>query len=484
MATKRPVSKSFEENIAYLQKALRVDDSFDVIHHKLVYADRKFGLFFVDGFTKDDVMLQIMRDLGRLEPRDLRHDPIDVLMQKKIPYIEVETTQDIENVIKQVLSGQAAFIIEDTDTAILLDVRTYPVRSPDEPDTERVVRGPRDGFVETLVFNTALIRRRIRDRSLVMDYLQVGRRSKTDIVVSYVDSIVDKELVKRIKKGLQNIEPDGLSMGEKTIEEYIFGRHLNPYPVVRYTERPDTASTHLLEGHVLIVVDGTPGVMICPTTFWQHLEHAEEYRQKPLVGAFLRWVRFAAVLASLFLLPLWYIYATNTELLVERWQFIGPEKVGHVSLIWQFLIAEVGLEVLRMAAIHTPNALATALGLVAAILIGEVAIEVGLFSYEVILYVAIAATSTFATPSYELSLANRLFRIFFLLAGAFFGIWGLVVSILFWLITLTSTKTLNAPYLWPFIPFNGKAMLQVLFRSPVPLKRERPDILNVSDKDK
>lgn len=482
--TQIPISHDFGVNIDYLLKELRIEYSFDVIHHKLEYGDRKFGLFFVDGFAKDDMMLQIMRDLKGIGPRELRGGSIETLVRTTIPYIEVETTEDLEEVIAQVLAGQAAFIIEGCEQAILLDVRQYPARSPEEPDLERVVRGPRDGFVETLIFNTALIRRRVRDRSLRMEYLQVGRRSKTDIVLSYIDSIADPEIVERIKKKLEAITVDGLSMAEKTVEEFIFGRHLNPYPMVRYTERPDTSANHLMEGHVLIIVDGTPSVMIAPTTFWHHVQHAEEYRQKPLVGAFLRWVRFAAIAASLFLLPIWYVVSTNTHLLAERWKFIGPEEIGQLSLFWQFFIAEIGIEVLRMAAIHTPNALATALGLVAAILIGEVAVEVGVFSREVILYLAVAATGTFATPSYELSLANRMFRIFFLIGGALFQMWGLLLAVLFWFILLATTKTLNTPYLWPLIPFNGRAMLDVLVRSPIPMKRKRPEILHVLDETK
>jgi stage V sporulation protein AF len=471
------VSTDFEKNIHYLQTELRVDHSFDVIHHKLEYGGLKFGLFFVDGFAKDDMMLQIMKQLSALERDDLKKDPIEHLVRITIPYIEVETSEDLGVVISQVLSGQAVFIVEGCDKAILLDVRSYPSRNPEEPDIERVVRGPRDGFVETLIFNTALIRRRVRDRSLTMEYLQIGNRSKTDVVISYLDKVADQELVKRIKKQLGDIKIDGLPMAEKTLEEFIFGRFFNPYPLVRYTERADTSAAHLFEGHVLIIVDGTPSVMICPTTFFHHVQHAEEYRQKPLVGAFLRWVRFFAIAASLFLLPLWYVLATNTQLLAERWRFIGPDELGQLSLFWQFLIAEVGIEILRMAAIHTPNALATALGLVAAILIGEIAINVGLFSSEVVLYLAIAATGTFATPSYELSLANRIFRVIFLIGGALLGVWGLLLVFLFWILLLATTKTLNTPYLWPFLPFNGKAFLDVLVRAPIPLKDKRPSVL-------
>ncbi|WP_031518148.1 spore germination protein [Desulfofalx alkaliphila] len=480
--TEVPISKKFSENIDYLLKEMHIEKNFDIIYRKLEYGGKDFGLFFVDGFAKDDVLLLIMRELKRLTSSDLRTNTIDKLVQTFIPYIEVETTEDLEEVIGQILAGQAALIVDGCTQALLIDIREYPVRSPEEPDIERVVRGPRDGFVETIVFNCTLIRRRIRDRSLVMEYIQVGKRSQTDIALAYIDSIADPELVKRLKKQLEDIDVSGLSMGEKTLEEFIFGKNLNPYPMVRYSERADTCAVHLQEGHVLIIVDGTPSVMICPTTFWHHLQHAEEYRQKPIVGAFLRWVRFIAVAASLFLLPLWYLFATNQHLLPASLKFIGPEEVGQIPLFWQFIIAEIGIEVLRMAAIHTPNALATALGLVAALLIGEIAVEVGLLTSEVILYLAVAVTGTFATPSYELSLANRISRLLFLISTAIFGLYGLIGAVLLWFILLASTKTLNVPYMWPLIPFNAKAMFVVLFRVPIPMKLERPSILNPQDK--
>lgn len=475
------LSSRYDKNVAFLINELRVEESFDMMHHKMEYAQRKFGLFFVDGFAKDEAMVQIMRNLTLLKKEDLAQNAIEKLVRTFIPYIEVETTDDLEEMVSQILAGQAVMLVEHCDIAILLDVREYPVRSPDEPDIEKVVRGPRDGFVETIVFNCVLIRRRIRDRSLVMKSVQIGKRSKTDIVISYVGDVVDLELVKRIEHMLQDISIDGLAMAEKTVEEFIFGENLNPYPLVRYTERADTCANHLLEGHVLIIVDGSPSVMICPSTFWHHLQHAEEYRQKPVIGAFLRWIRFIAVFASLFLMPLWYVFALQPELLPTQWQFIGVDEVGHLSLFWQFFLAEIGVEMLRMAAIHTPSALATALGLVAAILIGEIAIEVGLFTYEVILYLAVAVVGTFATPSYELSLANRLIRVFFLVAAATLGVEGLVVASLLWLILLVNTKTLNLPYMWPFIPFDIRGFIDVLVRTPVPLQKHRSKVLNIKD---
>ncbi|WP_110114783.1 spore germination protein [Bacillus sp. CGMCC 1.16541] len=480
--TQVPLSEIFHENVNYLLKEFRVEKNFDLVHRKLEYANRRFSLFFIDGFMNADMMRYIMMEIKGLKSEQIEHDTINRLVQTFIPHVEVETTEDLEEVIGQVLAGQAAFLVEGCQQAILIDTREYPIRSPEEPDIERVVRGPRDGFVETIIFNCALIRRRVRDRSLIMEYLQVGERSKTDIALVYLDSIADLDLVEALKKKVEEISIDGIAMGEKTIEEFVFGRNYNPYPLVRYTERADTSAVHLMEGHILIVVDGSPSIMICPTTFWHHLQHAEEYRQKPIIGVFLRWVRFIAVLASLFLLPLWYSFATNEELLSQRWAFIGPEKAGELSLIWQFLIAEVGIEILRMAAIHTPNALATALGIVAAILIGDVAVQVGIFTTEVVLYIAVAASGTFATPSYELSLGNRVFRVFFLILAALFKIPGLVIGVTFWLLLLTYTKSMNLPYLYPFMPFNPKDFWGTLVRFPIPLKNTRSNMLHPQDK--
>lgn len=482
--TQVPLSRRFSENIAYLQKELRTEKNFDVIHHKMEHGGLKIGMFLIDGFASTMAIVQILKSLNLLDKTDFKKRPVEVLTRSIIPHQEVSTSKDLEEVINQILSGQCAFIIEGSQEAILIDTREYPARSPEEPDLERVVRGPRDGFVETGIFNVALIRRHVRDRSLTFEYLQVGKRSKKDIIVSYIDSIADPELVKRIKKQIESIDIDGISMGEKALEELIFKKRLNPYPLVRYTERGDTAANHLFEGHVLIIVDGSPSVMILPTTFWHHLQHAEEYRQNPVSGAFLRWVRFIAVLTTLFLLPLWFLLATQPELLRPGWEFIGvKESEGAIPLYWQFIIAEVGVEMLRMAAIHTPNALATALGLIAALMIGDIAITVGLFTPEVILYLSIAVIGNYATPSYELGLSNRIARLVFLSTAALYGVTGFVIAIFIWLLLLISTKTLNVPYLWPFIPFNAMAFYEVIVRSPIPLQDKRPSILNPKQKE-
>lgn len=480
-------SADYNENLAYLKKELAIDESFDLICLELKHANRKMALILVDGFGKDAAITEIQKQLHYLDRHEQEQEIDrfeDVLMEQVIPYVELSKAKDLDQVIEEVLAGPCALIVEGFSFAIIMDTREYPVRSPEEPDTEQVIRGSKDGFVETIVMNAALIRRRVRDKTLRVKYVKVGRRSKSDLAILYIEDIADPSYVEHIHSALQAIETDGLPMADKSIEEYVFGQHYNPYPLVRYTERPDVSATHLYEGHLIVLVDGSPSAIITPTSFWHHLQHAEEYRQKPIVGAIQRLVRFTAVWSSLFLLPLWYILAIQPDLLPQALSFIGTESNGQIPLIVQFLIAEVGIEMLRMASIHTPTALATALGLVAALLIGQVAIDVGLFSPEVVLYLSMAAIGTFATPSYELSLANRIMRVVFLLLASVFGVSGYVIAVTLWVLLLCSMKVMNVPYMWPLIPFDYRAMRDVVFRAPMPLKNRRPTVLHPRDPDR
>ncbi|WP_082233836.1 spore germination protein [Halobacillus massiliensis] len=480
----QPIFSQYDDNIKYLTNYLGVDESFDVIHLDLLYANRRMSLFMIDGFVKDEILHYLMRELAHLEPDDLDPDPLEKLFKTRLSYVELDRVKDLNQAADLVLAGPTALVVEGIDEIIMIDARTYPVRGPEEPDLERVVRGPRDGYVETIVFNTALTRRRVRDHSLRMEYIQIGRRSQTDVCLCYLKEIADDERVEHLRRVLHEIDTDALPMAEKTVEEFISGRHWNPYPVIRYTERPDTAAAHLYEGHILVIIDGSPSVMITPATFWHHMQHAEEYRQKPLVGAYLRWVRFIALFVSIFLLPLYYLFSIQPEILPVDLSFFGPEDTGRIPLIIQFLIAEIGIDMLRMAAIHTPSSLATALGLVAAILIGQVAVDVGLFSIEVVLYLSIAAIGTFATPSYEVGMADRITRIALLIVTGLFGVKGYMIGITFWILYLTHMNTFKTPYFWPFMPFSLRPFRDVFIRSPIPLKNRRPVFLHPKDPDR
>lgn len=478
------VSEKFDVNIKWLTEELGVNRSFDVVRRDIRFAGRDASLFFVDAFVKDDILVHILRSLRKSEEVP-GENFLDKVFKEYIPYVEVDRLDDLHQVVDQVLAGPIALVIDGEKEVIIIDARQYPARQPQEPDLERVVRGSRDGFVETLVFNTALIRRRIRDPKLRMEILQAGQRSKSDICVSYLEDVANPEIVEDVKQRIEAIKMDGLPMAEKSVEELITpGNFWNPLPRVRYTERADVAAVHLLEGHVLVMVDTSPSIMILPSTLFHHLQHAEEYRQNPLLGALLRWVRFAGIFLSTIVLPLWLLFSLNPDLLPAKYHFIGPAEEGKIGLMWQILIAELGLEVLRMAAIHTPTALATALGLIAAVLIGDIAVQVGLFVPEVILYAAVAAVGSYSTPSYELSLASILARVLLVIATGIFGVIGFAFALVFIIAFLALTRSFGVPYLWPLIPFNGKALLHIILRFPVPVQNLRPSMLKPRDPDR
>ena len=477
-----PVSKNYQENVDYINKELGVPDSFDIILREMSIGGKRVAIYSVNGMVDTHVVSYILDALIDLERSDLIVNALDKLVKGRIVNLQVSEVKTMDKVFYFVLSGPIAIFVEGQEKAIIVDVRTYPARQPQEPDIERVTRGSRDGFVETLVMNTALIRRRLRDPKLRFLLVQVGGRSKTDVCIAYIEDITNLDMVKKIQKDVQAIKIDGIPMAEKSVEEFILGsKFWNPYPRVRYTERPDVAAIHLLEGHVLVIVDTSPSVMMAPATFWSHLQHAEEYRQEPIVGAYLRWVRFAGIFSALFLLPLWLAAAQNSQLLPDWLQFIGVSKAAKIPLVAQVLLAEFGVDLLRMAAVHTPAPLATALGLIAAFMLGDIAVKVGLFSPEVVMYVAVAAVATFATPSYELGLANRLARLFLIIMTGLFSFWGFWIGAALVLFLLWRTKSFGVPYLWPFLPLNIKAMGTVLVRSPVPIKNTRPSILKPQD---
>ncbi len=472
-----------DQNIEYINKVLGYGESYDIVFRRFNVAGKAIAMYYVNGFVKDDVMSLILRNLDELKRVDVSPNSLRRLLNEHINHTQVSAVDSLEKVLDGVLSGPLAMFIDGEEQALIIDLRQYPSRAPQEPDIERVVRGPRDGFVETLPQNTLLIRRRLRDPRLRNEVIHVGTRSKTDIVISYISDIASPELIKKVKENLQKVKIDAIPMAEKAIEELVQpGKYGHLFPKVRFTERPDVAVTHLLEGRVLIMVDTSPSIIITPCTFWDHFQAAEEYRQGPPVGIYIRWIRYLGVAVALFLLPLWFLAAIQPELLPPALKFIGPSKPGKIPLIGQFLLAEGAIDMIRLATISTPSSLATATGLIAALLVGDMAVTVGLFNPEVVMYTAIAAIATFMIPSYEMSWAIRIVRIFFLLATAAFRLPGLIVTFLLVLVYLIRAKSLGVPYMWPLIPFNAKEMLAVIVRTPVSVRNIRPAIFHPRDK--
>ncbi|MBM7598308.1 stage V sporulation protein AF [Virgibacillus halotolerans] len=478
---KYPISADIKDNQKFMKERVGVGVSYDLGFREVVVLKRKIQLYYLNGMVDDPNIIQLLKILIEINDNEVDKKKVYEIVENRLVNESVEVIKTMDEAVDQMLSGLIVIFIDGEKSAFVVDVRSYPGRQPEEPDTERVVRGARDGYTENIVINTSLTRRRIRDERLRNEMLSVGERSKTDVCVSYIQDVANDDLVKLIKDKIRAIEIDGLTMTDKALEEFMVERGWNPFPLVRYTERPDVAANHLFEGHVIVTVDTSPSIIIFPATFFDHLEHAEEYRQTPGVGTFIRWVRFFAVMCSLFLLPLWLLFVIDPSLLPKELSFIGPNETGNIPIVIQILMADIGVEFLRMAAIHTPTPLATALGLIAAVLIGQIAVDVGMFSPEVILYVSVSTIGSYVTPSYELSVANKILKLFLVLMTAFFGVVGFTIGFTLIIFFLANLKSLKTPYLWPFLPFNAMGMLHFIFRIPVPYSNVRPSIVHPKD---
>ncbi|MFE4745392.1 spore germination protein [Paenibacillus chitinolyticus] len=476
-----PIPLSMQEVKDMLEERSGLGTSFDLVLREMVFGSIRVGFYYVNGLAKDQVLTMVLDRLSYADHAAMEHNPAESLKEYLIPHIQVSPYQTMKEVIGQVMAGATGVFIEGEKTALAIDAKNFPVRSTEEPDLERVVRGSRDGFVETLMTNVALVRRRVRDPKLRAEIMQVGKRTSTDICIGYIEDIANPKLVEAIRDKVKSVELDGIPLAEKQLEEAIVAKGWNPYPLVRYTERPDVAAAHLLEGHVILMSDTSPSVMIMPSTFFHHLQHAEEYRQLPIIGSYLRWVRFLGILASLFLLPLWYLMVLEPGLKPTGLEFIGPQHPGQIPVLIQFLLAELGIDLMRMASVHTPTPLSVAMGLVAAILIGDIAVKTGLFTNEIIFYISIATIGMFATPSYELSLANRIVRLILLFSVALFKVPGLVIATTVWLMFLSLQRSHTAPYMWPFLPFNAMGLMNILFRLPVLKNKTRLSITRSKD---
>lgn len=464
---------NYSHDAAALSAILAVDESFDIVRRDLLIAKRKASLFFLDGFIKDEVFEKILEFLYKIEPSEIKHvENMQEFALIKMPYVEVDWRKEYAEIVTAVLSGQAAIIIDGISDALLVDTRTYPVRSIDEPDKDRSLRGSRDGFVETLIFNTAMIRRRIRDPRLRMEYYQVGKSSKVDVAIGYMDGKVDKKIVKKLRERLKEIDISGISMTSQALSELLIPSvFFNPFPKVRFTERPDFASACLLEGKVVLVMDNSPSVMVFPNSIADFMKETDDYYFPAMTGTYVRIIRSFVSLLTVFLTPVMLILLNNPDLLPQGLSFINTKEEYLIPIFFQFLLLELMIDGLRLASLNTPNTLSSSLGIIGGLILGEFAVEAGWFVPETIMYMAFVAIASFAQPSFEMGYAMKFVRIFLLILSQLFAFWGFSVGVLAILLLAGFSKTLSGrPYLSPIIPFKPKEFARMFVRTRIDAK--------------
>lgn len=468
--TERKFSADYIKNITALDTELRLSASFDLVGRDLKIDKRNARLYFVDGFCKDGEMTKIMTNFMSATEEQMRSLPtLREFANRYVPYVETDVISGVDEFIKSVLSGAVGLIVEGYRDAIIIDARTYPVRSVAEPENDRVLRGPHDGFVETLVFNTALVRRKIRDVNLTMEITSVGKKSKTDVVICYMQDKVNTKMLDTLRKKLSAVKINSLTMSQQSLVECLVPKQwYNPFPKVRYTERPDAAAASVLEGSIVLMIDNSPAAMIIPSGIFDFLQDTNDFYMSPVIGSYLRITRMIIFALTLLLIPVWYLLVQNPGYIPEWLDFIKIEKPNTVPIIVQLYIVELVIDAIRLASFNTPNALSSSFGVVGALVLGEFAVSAGWFVPEVVLYMAFVAVTNYAQPSFELGYAFKIKRMLLIGLIALFNLWGFIAGMIIIILEIAFTKTVTGQcYLYPLIPFNGKALANLLLRKPI-----------------
>jgi len=464
------ISEQYAENTALFDRLIGVGRSTDIVCRNYCVGGRRARLWVIDGYGKDETLERMGAFWLTLRPGDLQHlTKMQDFADRFITFTETRVSFDTEDIVTSVLLGQSLVLVEGLSGAALIDCKEYPSRSVGEPLDGKVLRGSHDGFVEAVVPNMALLRRRIRDPRLTMEGHKVGGRSKTDAVLCYLEDRVDRELLEEVRWKLKSIRMNSLTMAQESVAEAIRPKQwYNPFPKVRYTERPDSAAASILEGNIVLMVDNSPSVMILPTTFFDFTQEANEFYFPPLIGTYLRLLRIVVFLLSMFITPVWYLLTAEPGRLPEWLQFLSSPEPAALHLLWQLLVVEFLVDVLKLASLNTPDSLSNSFSMLGALILGDFAVQAGWLGPEVLVYMAFVSVAAFAQPSYELGYAFKLLRVALLLLTAAFDVWGFVLGVLGILVLLATTKpVVGKYYLYPLIPFNGKALRRLLIREPI-----------------
>lgn len=444
----KKITASREESTSYMNQTLPMRESFDLIQRDLMIGERMASFYFINGLNKDDDMLKLMDALLKIKKEDM---PAGILqfVEMAIPYTEVELIEDFDQVLKNLFSGVTCLFVDGYEGAIAIDCRTYPARSVEEPDKDKSLRGSRDGFVETVVSNTAMIRRRIRSEHLVMEMQEVGDSSRTDIAICYMKDRVNKEILCDLRQKVLSIRTDDLRMNQQSLAECLMKRKwYNPFPKFKFTERPDTAAACLFEGKVVLLVDNSPSAMILPTSILDVIEEANDYYFPTLTRVYLKSARGLISFLTIFLTPVFLLLMQNLNWLPKMFAFVAVKDMINIPLIFQLLILEIAIDGLRLAALNTPSMLSTPLSVIAGLVMGEFSVKSGWFNSEVMLYMAFVAVANYTQPNFELGYALKFMRLQLLILTALFNWIGFLIGCIVVVCSICFNKTLSG---WSYL---------------------------------
>ncbi len=456
------LSGNYRIDTAKLCAILGYKESFDLIKRETSFAAAKETFFYIEGFVSGDLMQKIMTAVSEMKSLGNAAATASLL-----PSVECSVSSIVQELSFAVLSGKSVMVSDAfAGEALIIDAKSFPAREATEPENDRVLRGSRDGFVETMVFNTAMLRRRIRSCDLRIEYARCGSVTKCDAAVCYMKDRVDKALLEKLRASLSDLGTTSVVLGHESIAECLIKkRWYDPFPKFRLTERPDVAAASVLEGSVILIVDNSPEAILFPTSILDFLQEADDFYFPPFTGSYLRIIRHIVFLLSIILVPLWYLAVMNADTLPGWLSFCVPDDPGEIPIIIQLFLVEFSLDGLKLAYLNTPDTLSSSVSVVGGLLLGDFAVKVGWLSPDVILYMAFASVANYTQSSYELGYAFKYLRMLTLALTAAGGIWGFAGGILFGIALVGLNRSFGGKsYLYPIIPFNGTALKRLLFR--------------------
>ena len=418
----------------------------------------------------DDAVLERMIGFWLALPSTADAADAQTFIDRYVTFSEVNAEADLRQTATAVFLGKTLLLAEGYGECILIDAKSYPSRGVEEPSSGKVLRGAHDGFIETLVQNAALLRRRIRTPQLTLEGHKISEKSRADVVLCYLEDKVDRALLARVRAKLAAIDADSISMSQESIAESMMDQRqwFNPFPRVRYTERPDAATASIMEGSIIVLVDNSPAAMILPTRFFDFVQEANDFYFPPLVGSYLRILRVVVFLLTLFITPVWYLLVQDPDLPNSALSFLAVTSECEVPILAQLLLTEFIVDLLKLASLNTPSVFSNSFSMIGALVLGDFAVQAHWLVPEVLAYMAFVAIANFAQPSYELGYAFKLLRLVLLVSSAALGWVGLALGTLLIIVLLVTTRPIaGGHYMYPIYPFNWHALRALLIRRPI-----------------
>ncbi|KIL34171.1 membrane protein [Cohnella kolymensis] len=474
-----PLSANLEEHRAFLKRIFK-DCSDIIVRPFVIEKDIQAIAVFVDGLVKTELVDNALENLMIFEGQE---KDVESLMNRSLPVSQVKTTDNYGDFLESVLSGDTGILVTGNTKALLLGIRGPATRSVAEPETEGVVRGPREGFTENLRVNTSLVRRRVRTPLLKMKPFVLGRQSNTSLVVVYMEGLTNPGLVEEVIARLKKVDLDVL-LESGFLEEYIQDSAWSPFPQMQVTERPDTTALALMQGRIAVIIDGTPMVLLAPTAFYQLLQASEDYYERFQMGTLLRWLRYLFLFISLFTPALYVAITTyHAELIPTTLLFSIASAREHIPFpaVVEALIMEITFEALREAGIRLPKAVGSAIGILGAIVVGQAAVQAGIVSAPMVIVVSITGIASFTIPSFNGAIAVRMLRFPFIILGSLFGIYGILIGFMVLIGHLSNLRSFGVPYMSPIGPIKFRDLKDIAVRAPLWAMKKRPGFMNVLD---